>query len=106
MAGERPLRIQADAAAQAWLDAHPASGPRVIDYSVSRCCGGGRICTVRVRGGSQRDRARNLVAAELEDGTPMLVDRRAAARLPSRFGLTLRGFGPLRHLDLDLDPEQ
>ena len=31
---------------------------------------------------------------------------RAAARLPSRFGLTLRGFGPLRYLDLNLDSEQ
>jgi len=27
--------------------------------------------------------------------------RRAAARLPSRFGLTVRGLGRLKHLDLE-----
>jgi len=34
------------------------------------------------------------------------VDVRAASRLPDRFGLTVRGIGPLKHLDLDLEPEQ
>jgi hypothetical protein len=42
----------------------------------------------------------------MDDGTPLLIDRRAAARLPASFGLTVRGLGPLRHLDLDLDGEQ
>ena len=106
MAGEATFQIEADAAARAWLDAHPDPGPRVIDYKVSRCCGGGKICTVRVRSGSQRDRAEALVAAALDDGTRVLVNRGAAARLPARFGLTLRGVGPFKHLDLDLDPEQ
>ena len=106
VAGQPTFHIQADAGAQAWLDTHPAPGPRVIDYRVSRCCGGGRICTVRVRTASQRDDAAQLVPAELGDGTPVLVHRRAAARLPARFGLTLRGIGPLKHLDLDLDAEQ
>ena len=30
---------------------------------------------------------------------------RSLAKLPERFGLTVHGPGPLRHLDLDLDPE-
>jgi hypothetical protein len=33
-------------------------------------------------------------------------NQRAAARLPNRFGLTVRGFGPLKKLDLVLDGEQ
>jgi len=42
----------------------------------------------------------------MDDGTKFLIDRRAAAKLPSRFGLTVRGLGRLKHLDLDLDGEQ
>jgi len=42
----------------------------------------------------------------MEDGTRFLIDRRAAARLPAGFGLTVRGMGPLKHLDLDLEGEQ
>ena len=33
-------------------------------------------------------------------------DPRAAARLPERIGLTVRGGGPFRRLDLDLEPDQ
>ncbi len=40
------------------------------------------------------------------DGTRIAIDRRAAARLPSRFRLTARGFGRFKHLDLELDGEQ
>jgi hypothetical protein len=42
----------------------------------------------------------------LGDGTRLLVDRRAARRLPSRFGLTVRGLGPFKRLDLQLTGEQ
>jgi hypothetical protein len=98
--------MTADARARAWLDSHPATEPRVIAYDVRRCCGGAKICTIRVRGHSDRDDAANYAPAVLEDGTGFLVDRRAAARLPAHFGLTARGLGPLRHLDLDLEPEQ
>jgi hypothetical protein len=42
----------------------------------------------------------------LADGTVIFVDPRAAARLPSRFRLTMRGLGPFRHLDLELAAEQ
>jgi hypothetical protein len=97
--------IDADPAARAWIEAHPESEPRVIVYSVKRCCGGGKICAVSVRKASQRDQPGVLARARLQDGSVIRVDHRAAARLPARFGLTVRGIGPLKHLDLDLDPE-
>ena len=45
------------------------------------------------------------VKATLDDGAEILIDCRAAARLPARFGLTMVGIGPFRRLDLELDPE-
>jgi hypothetical protein len=105
MAPEPEFLIDADDAARAWIEAHPECGPRVIAYSVKRCCGGGKICSVSVRRASERDQANSLASARLEDGSVIQVDRRAAARLPARFGLTVRGIGPLKHLDLDLEPE-
>jgi hypothetical protein len=105
VAVEPEFYIDADPAARAWMEAHPESEPRVIVYSVNRCCGGGKICAVSVRRASDRDRPSALASARLEDGGVIRVDRRAAARLPARFGLTVRGIGPLKHLDLDLDPE-
>jgi hypothetical protein len=100
------FQVTADARAKAWLTAHPSDAPRVITYEVHRCCGGGKICNVVVRRNSDRDDASGYASALLEDGTRILVDNRAAARLPARFGLTVRGLGPLKHLDLELDPEQ
>ena len=96
----------ADAGAREWLDAHPAAGPRVIAYDVHRCCGGGRICQVSVRELSRKDRLDRFASGHLEDGTLFLIDPRAAARLPARFALTVRGFGPLKHLDLKLEAEE
>ena len=55
---------------------------------------------------SRKDVTVDYVSATMEDCTRLLIDRRAAARLPSRFGLNVRGLGPLRHLDLNLDGEQ
>lgn len=100
------FQIDADAAARAWLDSHPSNEPRVIAYDVKRCCGGGKICSVRFRGRSRSDDVDAYSTASLDDGTKILIDRRAATRLPSRFAITVRGLGPLRHLDLDLDGEQ
>jgi hypothetical protein len=102
----RDFDVKADAAAGAWMDAHPTSGSRVISYAVTRCCGGGRICMVRVREASPRDDVSSHTPVVLEGGAELLVDPRAAARLPARFGLTVRGFGRLKHLDLVLDGEQ
>lgn len=105
MPADPDFHIDADPAARAWMQAHPESEPRVITYSVKRCCGGGKICAVSVRKASVRDQPGVLASARLQDGSLIRVDRKAAARLPARFGLTVRGIGPLRHLDLDLDSE-
>jgi hypothetical protein len=61
---------------------------------------------VTIRPKSQKDDPQQFATGALDDGTKFLIDRRAAARLPSRFGLTLRGIGPLKHLDLELKGEQ
>ena len=100
------LQVDADARARAWLDSHPSTEARVIAYEVTRCCGGAKICSVRVRRQYKGDDAATFSTAVLGDGTRLLVDRRAAARLPSRFALTVRGLGPFQHLDLDLEGEQ
>ena len=85
---------------------HATKEPRVIAYDVNHCCGGGKLCIVSVRRPSGRDRGRDYVTGVLGDGTTLLVDRRAARRLPSRFRLTVRGIGPFRRLDLDLSGEE
>jgi len=106
MSASTDFRLRADAKAREWLDLHPAAGLRVVAYDVHRCCGGGKICQVKVRQLSRKDNPDQFVTGALEDGTEVLIDRRAAARLPSRFRLTVRGMGPLKHLDLDLGAEQ
>jgi len=88
------------------LAAHPSAGPRVIEYDVHRCCGGGKICQVRVREASQGDDPDRFTSGTLDDGSTILIDKRAAVRLPARFGLTVRGRGPLKRLDLNLDADQ
>ena len=105
MSGQR-FQLNADASARVWLAAHPADGPRVIAYDIHRCCGGGKICEVKVRELSRKDDPGEYATGKTDDGTTFLIDRAAAARLPRRFGLTLRGIGPLRHLDLALEGEQ
>ena len=99
------FEVGADARAQAWIEQHPAAA-RVITYEVHRCCGGGKICQVGVRARSERDDESRYVTGRFHDGSEVLIDRRAAQRLPARFGLTVRGVGPLRHLDLDLEPDE
>ena len=100
------IQVDADPAARAWLDSHPSSDPRVIAYEVHRCCGGGKICLVRLRSLSSGDDGDAYEMARLDDGGEILIDRRAVARLPSRFALTMRGLGPFRHLDLKLDAKE
>jgi hypothetical protein len=100
------FQLEADAGARAWLDLHPASEAWVIAYDIHRCCGGGKICQVRVRELKQNDDPAQFASGFMADGTRFLIDRRAAAKLPSRFGLTLRGLGRFKHLDLVLDGEQ
>ena len=100
------FRVEADTRAQEWIRTHATEEPRVVAFDVTRCCGGGKICSVTVRNQSRKDDRRDFVTAVLGDGTRLLVDRRAARRLPSRFGLTLRGLGPFKRLDLELSGEQ
>lgn len=99
------FRVVVDDRARSWLEAHP-SPAWVVAYDVHRCCGGGKICQVSIREMKEKDDLTNYTTAFMDDGTRLLVDRRAAARLPARFGLTLRGRGRWQHLDLGLDPEQ
>ena len=77
----------------------------MIAYEVHRCCGGGKICQVKVRRLSRDDEPSAYVSGVTDDGDSVFIDRRAASRLPARFGLTVRGLGPLKHLDLDLEAE-
>jgi hypothetical protein len=100
------LRVEADENAEEWMRTHAADQPRVIAYDVHRCCSGGKLCSVTVRNQSRGDERRDFVTAVLGDGTRLLVDRRAARRLPPRFGLTVRGLGPFKRLDLDLSGEE
>jgi hypothetical protein len=100
------IRVEADAHAEEWIRTHATERPRVIAYDVHHCCGGGKLCSVTVRNQSRNDDRRDFVTAVLGDGTRLLVDRRAARRLPSRFGLTVRGLGPFKRLDLELSGEQ
>ena len=100
------FKLEADESARQWLDSHPSDQTRVIAYDVHRCCGGGKICQVTVRARSRNDDPDQYATGTLDDGTRFLIDRRAAARLPSSFRITVRGVGPLKHLDLDLAGEQ
>jgi hypothetical protein len=105
MAGQR-FQIEADAPARQWLDSHPSPRVRVIAYEVHRCCGGGKICQVNVRERAPKDDDASFATGTLADGTTFLIDQTAAGRLPSQFRLTVRGVGPFKHLDLDLDGKQ
>ena len=100
------FQLEADAGAREWLDLHPSMKPRVIAYDVHRCCGGGKICQVNVRELTRRDNPDDYTEGSTKDGTTFLIDRRAAARLPALFGVTVRGVGRFKHLDLALEPDQ
>jgi hypothetical protein len=106
MSATTDFQLEANARARDWLERHPSDAPLVIAYDIHRCCGGGKRCQVAVRGMSRKDDPDEFASGVLDDGTRFLIDRRAAARLPSRFGLTARGLGPLKHLDLDLEAEE
>ena len=99
------FNIHADDAAKNWLQKHEQTGPLVIAYEVHRCCGGGKICQVKVRPMSSNDEPAAFASGVTDEGGRVLIDGRAAARLPESFGLTVRGLGRLKHLDLDLEAE-
>lgn len=103
---DQHFQLESNPTVRAWLQAHPSAAPRVIAYDVHRCCGGGKICQVKVRELSLKDDPGQYATGVMDDGTKFWIDRRAAARLPSRFRLTVRGLGRLKHLDLELEGEQ
>ena len=105
MTDVRDFSIEVDTGARAWLAKHPQVREVVIAYEEHRCCGGGKICDVRLRGGRQTERQPLLKAGSAE-GRPILIDRRIVQRLPRRLPVTVRGIGPLRGLSLDLDGEE
>jgi hypothetical protein len=100
------FQLDADGGACQWLESHPSTQVRVIAYDVHRCCGGGKICQVKVRELSHKDDTAEFATGTLANGTRFLIDRKAAVRLPLQFRLTVRGVGRFKHLDLDLDAEQ
>lgn len=105
MTGQR-FELEADPRAREWMAMHPSAKPRVIAYDVHRCCGGGKICQVKVRDLTAKDDPAEYATGAMDDGRTFLIDPRAAARLPSRFALTVRGIGRFKHLDLELEGEQ
>jgi hypothetical protein len=102
----RNFDVEPDDRAKAWLESHPSPDPWVVAYDVHRCCGGGKICTVAVRHQAKTKDLSTFARGTVSGGPEFLIDARAAVRLPERFRLTVRGVGPLRHLDLDLEPEE
>ena len=100
------FHLRTDSRARSWLQANAQAEPLVIEYQVHRCCGGGKICQVKVRRMSRVDEPSSYASGVTDEGGRVFIDTRAAAKLPARFGLTVRGLGPLKHLDLDLDPEE
>lgn len=99
------FEIRLEDRARHWLETHPGQLPLVIAYSETRCCGGGRICDVRVRIGKRAERY-SLIRIGSVSGRDLMLDRRIARRLPQQLVLTVRGVGPLQALSLDLEGEE
>ncbi|HEV2014481.1 MAG TPA: hypothetical protein VGR77_11465 [Candidatus Dormibacteraeota bacterium] len=99
------FQVEPDARARMWLASHRADRRLVVAYEETRCCGGGRICDVRIRDERRAERW-SLARIGSVDGRDLLLDTRIAGRLPRRLPLTVRGLGPLQHLSLDLAGEE
>ena len=99
------FEVKLDDRANRWLGSQPAMGPVVIAYLETRCCGGGRVCDVRVRMGKRAERY-SLIRIGSVDGRELMLDRRIAQRLPLQLVLTVRGIGPFQALSLDLKGEE
>jgi hypothetical protein len=98
--------LRADDQARRWLATQASARRWVIDYDVHRCCGGGKICQVNVRRLKANERRDGHLPVRLASGITFLIDPRVARRVPATIGLTVRGIGPFKHLDLDLTGEQ
>jgi hypothetical protein len=105
------FELRVDDQAQQWLEEHPQASRLFIAYMSSRaCCSGARVCDVRVRvdtTASQPDMSgASWVALGRLRGREVLMDARLMDRMPAQLRFIQRGFGPFRHLDLDLSGEQ
>jgi hypothetical protein len=99
------MELELDDRAREWLRANHNEG-WAVDYDVHRCCGGGKICEVRVRADDGKRSREDYVQAVAPDGSRFLIDPRAARRLPSRVKVTVGGLGSRKHLDLELSGEE
>lgn len=99
------FNIQLDPRAGGWLECRSGFGSIVIAYSETRCCGGGRICQVRIRD-RKRAEPSALVRIGSVAGRELFADRRIVGRLPYRLPITVRGVGPFQALSLDLEGEE
>ena len=70
---EQHIQLEANSTVRAWLNAHPTVAPRVIAYDVRRCCGGGKICQVKVRELSAKDDPGQFATGVMDDGTKFLI---------------------------------
>jgi hypothetical protein len=105
------LALAVDASAQRWLDDHPGVSQLFITYLSSRaCCSGARVCDVRIRvdiDATTRSREHaSWSAIGRVDDRDVFIDTRLVGRMPAQLCFIERGFGPFRHLDLDLTGEQ
>ncbi|HYS01929.1 MAG TPA: hypothetical protein VET82_06235 [Candidatus Eisenbacteria bacterium] len=101
------FEVTFDDEALRWLGERPSGDPLVIAYEDSRCCGGGHIRDLRVRGSRRREEeSEGLVGVGEVDGRRILLDRRIMPRMPRRIPVTVRGLGPFRSLHLDFSGEE
>jgi hypothetical protein len=100
------FQIELDAHAQRWLDERASGQPILITFEVAHCCGGTRVCDVRVRVGQSARKCGPLAPIGTVAGREVLLDARILKTLPRRVPITVRGLPALRHLSLDLSGEQ
>jgi hypothetical protein len=105
--GMSEFALDLDDKALQWLEVHPRQGDLVLAYTVTWCCGGTKVCDVRVRQERRSDRASpRLLQVGTVNGRKVLMDSRIVALMPQRIPVTVRGFGPLKGLRLNLESEQ
>jgi hypothetical protein len=99
------FRVELDAPADDWIRRQPGHRPIVVAFSVTRCCGGTKVCDVRVRLGIPARGAGTYTQIGTVAGRDLLVDSRIARALPRRIPITVRGLARKR-LSLDFSGEE
>jgi hypothetical protein len=100
------FEIELDAQAQRWLEDHDSRAPLVIALDVTRCCGGTRVCDVRLRVDAAASHSGRLVTIGSAAGRDVLLDARILETMPRRIPVTVRGLPVRRRLSLDLTGDQ